>query len=189
MPYTKTSWQNQPSTATPINAANLNKLETQYEQSMNDSSTYTDSAVSSINKNSVGLGNVDNTSDADQPNLVRGEGNRSYRFIAGTLRYVNATTWEMVEDAGHRPTGVASVEYSATRLRVNFNFTASRVVTFIASPDETIATIGGIRMGSSVGTSFADIYIYSSAGGATPVNPNTLSNTSGNIWIYGVMEV
>jgi hypothetical protein len=36
MPYTKTTWQNNPSTATPLSAANLNNLETQYDQAVAD---------------------------------------------------------------------------------------------------------------------------------------------------------
>lgn len=34
MAYTQTAWQNQPSTATPVSATNLNNLETQYSESM-----------------------------------------------------------------------------------------------------------------------------------------------------------
>jgi len=39
MSYTKTNWENLPSTNTPINATNLNKIETQLEANTNDLDT------------------------------------------------------------------------------------------------------------------------------------------------------
>lgn len=37
MPYTKTTWANSPATTSPLSAANLNNLETQYDEAMADS--------------------------------------------------------------------------------------------------------------------------------------------------------
>lgn len=48
MPYVPTTWQDSPSTATPISAANLNKLETQYNAVADDiftSATNVDAAL------------------------------------------------------------------------------------------------------------------------------------------------
>lgn len=155
--------------------------------------TYTDDeladAIAGLTKASVGLSNVDNTSDEQQPRLARGNVGTFYRKILGTIRYVDATTWEVVNYSNHSPTGIASVQYFSDRLRVNYNFTASNVGSLLFGPDETIATVAGIRMGPSVGLTYADVYIYTTAGGSTPINPNTLSNTSGNIWVMGEHEV
>lgn len=45
MPYIKTNWKDLPDVSTPINAARLNKLETQYDQAMLDAGTQIDSAL------------------------------------------------------------------------------------------------------------------------------------------------
>lgn len=45
MAYVKTNWANSPSTATPISATNLNHAETQYDQALADSKTYTDQQI------------------------------------------------------------------------------------------------------------------------------------------------
>ena len=44
MVYTKTAWQDQPSTATPLSAANLNHAETQYDEA----AAYTDAAIAGV---------------------------------------------------------------------------------------------------------------------------------------------
>lgn len=202
MPYTKTVWQNEPSTATPTNATNLNKLETQYEQSLADGKLYTDGKITTANAAiAAGISESKAYTDTKVSSLptttyvdnkvagaAKGKATANYQLIGGTIRYIDASTWGFVSDANHAPTGLASVTYMADRLRVNFDFTASKVSTFIASPDETIGSVNGIRLGSSVGLSFADIFIYTSTS-STPINPNTLSNPSGNIWLYGLMEV
>lgn len=54
MPYNKTNWQNEPSTATPITAENLNKLETQY-----------DAVVADIGDTATELGSALSTTVAD----------------------------------------------------------------------------------------------------------------------------
>lgn len=155
--------------------------------------TYTDDeladALASLTKSSVGLSNVDNTSDEQQPRLARGNVGTFYRKVLGTIRYIDATTWGVVNTNNHSPTGIASVQYFTDRLRVNYSFTASNVGSLIFCPDETIAAVAGIRMGASVGLTYADVYIYTTAGGSTPINPNTLSNVSGNIWVIGEHEV
>lgn len=53
MTYVKQSWKNFPSTDTPISAARLNHMETQYDEAVSDSKTYADEAVSSSVKGGV----------------------------------------------------------------------------------------------------------------------------------------
>lgn len=203
MPYTKTAWQNEPSTATPTSAANLNKLETQYDQALADGKSYTDGKISTTN-GAITTSLADSKSYTDTKvtglatttyvntqvdGVPKGKAGVKYKLVGGTVRYLTASSWGFINDAAHAPTGFASATYMADRIRVTYDFTASKVCTFVALPDETMSTVSGIRMGSSVGLTYADIFIYTSAGGATPINPSGLSNPSGNIWLYGLMEV
>lgn len=52
MPYNKTNWKDLPDVSTPINAARLNKLETQYEEAVSDATavaaSYTDTALGAL---------------------------------------------------------------------------------------------------------------------------------------------
>lgn len=162
MPYTPRIFRDKPDRTTPINAEALEHMQTQYSEAV---------------------------ADAAAAVPLQGKPGQRYQFVACTVRYVNATTWAFIDDGSHAPTGVLSVQYFSDRIRINYDFTAAKVGTLMALPDETMSTVSGIRMGPSVGLTYADIYIYSSAGGASPINPNTLTNTSGNIWIWGVMEV
>lgn len=57
--YSAINWQNKPSTASPINATNLNKMDTELGNAV--------SALNGLSKSDIGLGNVDNTSDASKP--------------------------------------------------------------------------------------------------------------------------
>ena len=74
MPFTPKDWSDSPSTLTPITAAELERI----EQGVADAHTTADAAapkasptftgtVSGVTKAHVGLGNVDNTSDANKP--------------------------------------------------------------------------------------------------------------------------
>jgi len=108
--------------------------------------------------------------------------------ISGTIRWVNSTTWEPVADAGHTPTGITSVTVLSDRVRVNYDFTAEKVSSFQATPDEAFAS-ADVRVGASVGLTYADIFFYMPAYGSTPVNPALLSKAGANVWLTGWFEV
>lgn len=230
MTYEPQTWEDAPARTTPLTAARLNYMETQYQEALdvlrgatpgtldtleklatainNDpafnttltallaakaplaSPTFT-GTVSGITKSMVGLGNVDNTSDALKPGFPKGTTGTKYRMVACTIRRVSTTVWEALTDSGHQPTGVSAVTIEgANRVRLTYDFTATKVVTFAATLDESFAASTAlVRCGASVGTSFADVYFYTSSGGSTPVDPGTLSTAGANVWIFGVFEV
>lgn len=116
---------------------------------------------------------------------VVGTTGRNYRIVAGTIRNTGSPNyWQPLDDASHRATGVSTVTTSTTAITVNYSFTASKVVSFIAAPDDTLAQADYFT-GSSVGTSSAVIYLRT--GGAN-VNPQTVNVTGHNIWFLGVFE-
>lgn len=142
-----------------------------------------------LSKASVGLDNVDNTSDANKPGFPRGTTGTKYRMVACTIRRVDATTWTALTDSGHQPTGVSAVTIEGgNRIRITYNFTATKVVTAIATPDEAFAAVSGMRIGASVGLNSMDVYVYIGTNTA-PSDPGALSTAGANIWIYGVFEV
>lgn len=132
-----------------------------------------DKSWQTLNKSAVGLANVDNTSDANKPistatqaaldakanddGLFKGTLGRKFRVIAGTIRNTG-TGWEVLNDTGHRPTGVTGVTVTSTAIVVSFASTL-KVVSFVCGPDETYAS-RGLRVGASVGLSSANVMCY-----------------------------
>lgn len=104
--------------------------------------------------------------------------------VSGTIRWVNSTTWTVLDDAGHTPTGIASVQVMADRVRVNYTFTAEKVSSFQATPDESFAS-ADVRVGASVGLSYTDVFFYMPSYGASPVPPKLLSKAGANVWLTG----
>lgn len=80
----------------------------------------------------------------------------STRIVAGTIRNTGSG-FELLNDAGHVPTGISSVTTNSTAITLGLGFTASKVLSLIAAPDETFAQAGYV-FGPSVGLSSIDIY-------------------------------
>lgn len=79
-------------------------------------------------------------------------------IIAGSIRNTG-DGWKWISDAAHTPVGVTpTVTTSGINLTINYGFTAKRVVTLVATPDETLAGLGFI-IGGSVGTSLTNLQI------------------------------
>lgn len=102
--------------------------------------------------------------------------------VSGTIRWVNSTTWTVLNDTGHTPTGISSVQLLPAAVRVNYDFTATKVSSCQVTPDEGFTSID-VRVGASVGFTKLDVYFYTLAGGSTPVNPATLNKANANVWI------
>ncbi|WP_439593870.1 hypothetical protein [Microbacterium sp.] len=111
----------------------------------------------------------------------------STQTIAGTFRRVSATSWAMLDDAGHTSIGVDRIEVRADRLRVWHTFRASKVVTVQVTPDESFAS-AGVRVGASVGFAYTDVFFYMGAS-QTPVKPALLTKAGANVWITGLFLV
>ena len=82
--------------------------------------------------------------------------NKKYKIIACVLRN-NSGTWSIHQDAIHASLGVTSVTNDSDKITLNFDFTASKVGSFVCTPDETYIN-DGIVFGASVGTRNAQIY-------------------------------
>ena len=143
-----------------------------------------------ITKTHVGLANVDNVSDALQPQLIRGDAGKNYRMVSCVLQRVSGSVWAVFDDAGHAPTGVSSVSITSTYVQVNYSFTATKVSSWQNTVDEAFAAAGsgGVRCGTSVGTTYTRIFFYIGTS-STPVDPGTLSTAGANVWVTGIMEV
>jgi hypothetical protein len=84
-----------------------------------------------------------------------------YRFLAGVIRQDSpGSGWYFIDDSGHEQAGFAGTfSIIGSDLVVNYGFSASKVVSFIAVPDESFAS-GGLTVGASVGTSNAILSFY-----------------------------
>lgn len=81
----------------------------------------------------------------------------TYRFVSGALRKVNGT-WGLIDDTGHTPSGITSVEDKGTYLRIHYGFTAKKVSSLTVTPDESYNRLG-YSFGASVGLDGSSIYI------------------------------
>lgn len=102
--------------------------------------------------------------------------------LSGTIRWVNSTTWVALDDAGHQPTGIDSVELLSNRVRVHYETDIEKVGSCQVTPDEAFAS-ADVRVGASVGLEYLDVYFYMPSYGATPVPPSLLSKAGANVWI------
>lgn len=108
-------------------------------------------------------------------------------IVSGTIRWVDRTSWIVLDDAGHTPTGISHVELRADRVRVHYTFDSASVGSLQVTPDESFSS-AGVRTGASVGLSFADVFFYMGTS-ATPVNPSLLSKSGANVWITGLFNM
>jgi len=102
-------------------------------------------------------------------------------LVSGTIRWASKTRWTVLTDAGHQPTGLSRVEVRKDRIRVHYGFTAAKVGSLQATPDETY-TAANVRVGASVGLTYVDLFFYK---GTKRLNPATLSHKGANVWITG----
>lgn len=99
--------------------------------------------------------------DIEIPDIVQSlqsaaSGNQ-YRLVAGAIRKKDGE-WALIEDEGHTPSGLISVADRGSDLRVHYGFTAKRVVSLVAVPDESYAVLG-YSFGASVGLDGSTIKI------------------------------
>ena len=74
---------------------------------------------------------------------------KQLKFIAGVIRN-SGDGWEYINDSGHEPLNLTSVSVDENgRIEIDYGFTASKVLSLVATPDETFA--GLYSIGGSVG--------------------------------------
>lgn len=103
--------------------------------------------------------------------------------VAGTIRNTGSG-WDVLDDSTHESIGVASVSEDTSKITITFDFTATKVVSFVATPDETYTGSDISSIGASVAVTYAELYLTNAAGSA--VDPTSLTNGSGNIWFQGL---
>lgn len=108
------------------------------------------------------------------------------RSVTAVLRNTGSG-WFAINDADHKPLGVASVTNNGNSITVNFNFTAKTVRFFIVGVDETFAVNRALVCGASVGLTYATI-MCSQYGNAGAVNPALLTDPGSNLWVHGEFE-
>lgn len=85
--------------------------------------------------------------------------NRHLRVVAGSFRNTG-DGWKWISDSAHTPVGVTpTIEVVGLAIKINYGFTAKRVVALTATPDETLAGLG-MTSGGSVGTSFTNFSLF-----------------------------
>jgi len=108
------------------------------------------------------------------------------KTVAGTIRN-DGDGWEVITDSAHTPINVKDVTVENGAIKIEYDFTADKVVSLIVTPDETLMK-EGYKSGSSVGLSHSYIFI-GKEGSTNYVNPNDLVSKRGNFWFQGVFEV
>ena len=104
---------------------------------------------------------LDEVAELEIPDIVQSlqeaaSGNQ-YRLVAGAIRKKGGE-WALIDDEGHTPSGIVSVTDRGADLRISYGFTAKKVVSLVAVPDETYAVLG-YSFGASVGLDGATIKI------------------------------
>lgn len=133
-----------------------------------------------VTKASIGLSEVDNTSDlnkpvspaqqaaldlkADDDGLVRGSDGKRYRVVAGAIRNTG-TGFRLINDTAHTPVGIRSVTTAADGMSVTLRLTfqAATVGSVVAAPDETLAAAGYV-VGASVGLASITLFVSQPGG-------------------------
>lgn len=96
------------------------------------------------------------------PIQAEAAGGRNFRIVSCVIRNDGAGAWETISDSAHGNINVTSVVADTSKIRLTYDFTASKVIGFLVTPDEAFASVGWVA-GSSVGLSFADITLAKAA--------------------------
>lgn len=130
---------------------------------------------------------LDEVAELEIPDIVQSlqeaaSGNQ-YRLVAGAIRKKGGE-WALIDDEGHTPSGIVSVTDRGADLRIHYGFTAKKVVSLVAVPDETYAVLG-YSFGASVGLDGATIKIMNhrqvNAGGYLYYTADGWMTATGNL--------
>ena len=109
--------------------------------------------------------------------------------VAGTIRSVNDRGWFVINDDAHTPINIDHVTVRKGVILINFAFNASKIHTFVVTPDETFA-MSGYFVGASVVHNHAAIIISKEVNGSVvPVDASLIKSKLGNFWVYGLFTV
>lgn len=83
---------------------------------------------------------------------------KKIKLVAGIIRN-SGSGWDFIENTTHSKLNLSSVTEDTTSIKVNFDFTAKKILGFSAIPDETFSG-NGIKCGTSVGTTSVIIKLH-----------------------------
>lgn len=83
--------------------------------------------------------------------------NKNVKFIACAIRNTG-NGFEFINDTMHNPLNGATLVTESNRITLNYGFTAGKVLSLLATTDETLAQLG-FNVGTSVGLDNAKIYL------------------------------
>lgn len=98
--------------------------------------------------------------------------------LAGTIRCTNGV-YSVIDDAGHEPFGIASVQTYPTYVKVTYTSPWTKVAAMQTTPDETYVA-NDVTVGASVGLGFTNLKF---AKGGTTVSPASVCYTGSNVWL------
>lgn len=124
---------------------------------------------------------------ADGPEEPAPSPGPEYKIVAGCIRGVPGGTWGLIEDSSHAPLNIQGVSVNGNRVIVNYTFTAKKVISLIAAPDEYYTQMG-VSCGASVGKASAAVY-FNKRPNTGYADPMSLRSNLSNVWIYGIFEV
>jgi hypothetical protein len=104
---------------------------------------------------------------------------KKIKVVACVIRN-DGTGWKQIIGS-HTPLHLLSVTNDTSKISVHYDFTAKNVISFVACPDEMMSA-DSYFMGSSVGTSQADISLYQNKtiGGYISYNGSSWSSSGAN---------
>lgn len=132
MPFEPRIYKDKPDRSTPVRAEDAAHWQSQYQHAVDDLTPLFDGAVLAT-------------------------AGHKYRVIAFAIRN-SGSGWDFIDDAGHEPIGVSGISIVGDYIKVNFDFTASRVGTLVVGADETFA-VDGYTAGASVALDSASIQV------------------------------
>lgn len=119
------------------------------------------------------------TVDAPRVGFVADE--PGYVVVAGAVRPDEDCEWQLIDDDAHTPVGIEAVATDADTgtFTVEYAEAGSEVVTFVTSPDETLAA-AGVEVGASVSPDRAVLR-------TSPFDCATIGGYA-NVWVYGLIR-
>ena len=121
-------------------------------------------------------------------NITNMSEKKNIKIVAGVIRN-NGNGWEFIIDNVHDKMNSTTLEVNGDFIKYNFPFTAKKVLSFVAVPDETMSNKNYL-IGSSVGTQFANIQIsknYGIFGNIRKENGNFVVKDTGKTGINSIV--
>lgn len=124
---------------------------------------------------------------ASSSDVVVTEAGARLALVSCVLRNTG-TGWAILDNAGHRPSNCTGLITHDDHLELRHPVGAVKVSSIAVTVDETYAGTG-LRVGASVGLGLSRIYLYEGLAGLPPVDPATVHEPSGNLWVQGLLRL